>query len=262
MMSLIELNKMSCRIGRKLILEEVSCAIGHGERIAIVGPNGAGKSTFLKVVMGMLPAEDGENVKMAGVPVNRLARKEIAKKVAYVPQVTTQLFPFTVRHFVEMARYAHQSPWEGISAEDREFCKNVLARTGMAEFAERTLDTLSGGELQRVWIAGAVAQGTEMLLLDEALSQMDYRFQQRAADLLAELNREEKKTVVQVTHDVNRAALESGRILALAGGRLIFDGPPREMMTEDVLHRVYGVRLRLIDVPGVELPMVIPGNSL
>ena len=249
---------MTCRIGKKPILEDISCKIGRGERISVVGPNGAGKSTFLRVLMGILPAEKPESVMLDGLSVQRMTRKEIARRMAYVPQVGTQVFPFSVRHFVEMARYAHLSPWEGMPAADAAFCADVLARTGVAEFADRTLDTLSGGELQRVWIAGAVAQDTEMMLLDEAVSQMDYRFQQQVAGLLAELNRMEQKTIIQVTHDVNRAALESRRILAFSAGRLIFDGTPEAFMNEKTLEHIYGVRLTLLDVPGMAFPLVMP----
>lgn len=253
----LNVTHLSCKIGRKTILADISCAVGQGEMISVVGPNGAGKSTFLRTIMAMLPASSG-TVTLRGQDVARLARKEIARAVAYVPQVTQQLFPFTVRHFVQMARYPHLSAWAGLAAEDAAFCEDVLAQTSMTEFADRTLDTLSGGELQRVWIAGAVAQSAEMLLLDEAVSQMDYRFQNQTAGLLRRLNLEQGKTVLQVTHDVNRAALESRRILAFSGGRLVFDGSPREFMTPQVLEAVYGVPLALMRVPELDFPLVVP----
>ena len=253
----LTVTNLNCRIGRKCILEDISCEVQRGEMISIVGPNGAGKSTFLRAIMGILPAGSG-TVTLGGQAVAHLSRKEIARAVAYVPQVAQQLFPFTVRHFVQMARYPHLSAWAGLAAEDVAFCEDVLAQTSMTEFAERTLDTLSGGELQRVWIAGAMAQSAEMLLLDEAVSQMDYRYQNQTAALLCRLNLEQGKTVLQVTHDVNRAALESRRILAFSAGRLVFDGSPREFMTPQVLEAVYGVPLALMAVPELDFPLVVP----
>lgn len=254
---LLKVERMTCGFGGKRILEEVSCEIGQGEMVSVVGPNGAGKSTFLRALLGMIPVETG-SISLCGTPVQKLSRKDIARRMAYVPQVVTQVFPFTVRHFVESARYPHLSPWSGIAPEEEAFCEEILIRTGMAEFSSRTLDTLSGGELQRVWIAGAVAQSAEVMLLDEALSQMDYRFQETTAALLARLNRAEGKTIVQVTHDVNRAAIESRRILAFSAGRLIFDGPPQDFMNVDVLQNVYGVRFTMIEVPSLMFPVVMP----
>ncbi len=254
---LLNVTDVSCHIGRNKILEGVSCQVQRGEMISVVGPNGAGKSTFLRTILGMLPVKSG-SITLLGQPIHRLSRKEIARTVAYVPQVVQQLFPFSVRHFVQTSRFPHLSPWAGLGPEDVAFCEHVLAQTSMMEFANRTLDTLSGGELQRVWIAGAVAQSAELLLLDEAVSQMDYRFQNQTATLLASLNRDQKKTIIQVTHDVNRAALESRRILAFSAGRLVFDGPPRDFMQPDVLETVYDVRLPLVYVQELDFPLVVP----
>ncbi|MDO4574838.1 MAG: ABC transporter ATP-binding protein [Planctomycetia bacterium] len=245
---------LSCTLSRKCILRDVSFRVERGAFAAVVGPNGAGKSTLLRSLLGLAPTSAETEIRLGGEDVTRLSRKERARRVAYVPQAVPQCFAFTVRQFVEMSRYVDVSPWAFLSGEDREICERSMRQTGVAEYAERTLDTLSGGELQRVWLAAAVAQESELLLLDESVSQMDYRFHAETLGLLRDLNHA-GTTVLLVTHDWNDVTLCANQVLVLQDGTLRFDGPPGQFLTPENLEMVYGTPLSLAEVPR-RLPLV------
>ncbi len=160
-----------------------------------------------------------------------------------------------------MGRYPYLSPFSTIDREGRQAVDEALARTGTRAFAQRRLDTLSGGERQKVYIAAALAQRAEVLLLDEPTTFLDYRHQAEIRDLLARVNRESKVTIVAVTHDLNRAAMESDRIVALRDGTVVFCGPPREIMQPEMLQRVYHTPFLLVDHPTAALRVIVPGKA-
>lgn len=247
---------LTCQRGEKRILEDISFTLNQGDFAAILGPNGAGKSTLLKCLMRILPVEKASST-LGGKNLFQFSVRELARHIAYVPQAQTQNFPITVQHFIEAARYAHQSPWDRLSTEDKTVCNNALTATGMEHFAERELATLSGGELQRVWLAGALAQETEILLLDEAVSQMDYRARKETLSLLRKLNREQNKTILMITHDINEAVQNANRILALKEGELIFDGKTSDFLTETQLENVFDTEFLLISTPQLPFPAVM-----
>jgi iron complex transport system ATP-binding protein len=166
--------------------------------------------------------------------------------------------PFTVEQFVLMGRYPYLSPFSPVSKKDREVVYRSMEQTGTSQFADRRLGTLSSGERQKVYIAAALAQGAEILLLDEPTTFLDYRHQAEIRMLLSQINRTSSATVVTVTHDVNHAVLESDRILALREGQVAFCGPPGEIMKQDILQQVYGTAFLLVDHPDVPLPVIVP----
>lgn len=257
---LLTVRELTCVRGGKTILEQIGFTIRKGDFASLVGPNGAGKSTLLKCLMGIFPVESG-SIQLQGTDFFRLTARETARRVAYVPQAQSQNFPFTVQHFVEAARYAHQSPWDAASREDRQLCAQALEETGLKELANRELSTLSGGELQRVWLAGALAQNAELLLLDETTSQMDYRAREETNALLRRLNRERGRTILTVTHDLNEAARNADRILALRNGRLQFDGPTQNFLSANVLEPLYETRFWLIPAEGLRFPVILPKSA-
>ncbi|MBR0190740.1 MAG: ABC transporter ATP-binding protein [Thermoguttaceae bacterium] len=257
-----EISDLTCVRGGKTILSGVGFTLRKGEVAALLGQNGAGKSTLLKCIMRLLPAETSFRATLEGRDLAELSARELAQKIVYVPQIQTQSFPFTVRQFIEAARYAHQSPWNVLTSADRALCEKVLAQTGLSDFADRPLSTLSGGELQRVWLAGALAQNGEILLLDEAFSQMDYRNRAEIFALLHQLNREEEKTILFITHEINEAVQNANRILTLKSGKLLFDGTTADFLASDWLETTFETSFLRIPHPELPFPAVLPIKQL
>jgi iron complex transport system ATP-binding protein len=255
--TVLELDRFSFRIGSKEILRDVSFGVGRGEYLSIVGPNGAGKTTLLKCVDRILAGGTGR-IAVFGRPLESYSQRELARRLAYVPQSDGRVFPFTVEQFVLMGRYPYLTPFSSIDRDGRQAVDEAFARTSTREFAQRPMDTLSGGERQKVYIAAALAQRADVLLLDEPTTFLDYRHQAEIRDLLAGVNRS-GVTIVAVTHDLNRAVLDSGRVVALRGGSVVFEGTPGEIMRADVLERIYQTQFLLADHPHAGLPVILPG---
>ncbi len=252
----IEVEEFSFSLEDQPILREVTFTVAEGEYLSIVGPNGAGKTTLLKCMDRILLGGRGR-IRIFGRDLTAYRQRELARRISYVPQADGRISPFTVEQFVLMGRYPYLSPFSSITREDREAVRHALEVTHTARFAARTLDTLSGGERQTVYIAAAVAQGADVLLLDEPTTFLDYRHQIEIRDLLARLSAS-GRSIVAVTHDVNRAALDSDRIVALREGRVAFCGTPAELMRGDVLQVVYGTQLLLVQHPATGVPMIVP----
>ena len=255
--TVIEIRNFSFHLAGKQILRDVSFTVHRGEYLSIVGPNGAGKTTLLKCVDRILTGGTGE-IRVAGRPLESYRQRELAQLISYVPQADGRVFPFTVEQFVLMGRYPYLSPFSPIGKEDRRAVREALELTGTTQFADRMLDTLSGGERQIVYIAAALAQGANVLLLDEPTTFLDYRHRADVETLLVRANRQSGVTVVAVTHDVNHAALQSDRIVALREGSVAFCGRPGEIMNPDVLRQIYGISFSLVDHPRTPLPMIVP----
>ncbi|MBQ2820849.1 MAG: ABC transporter ATP-binding protein [Thermoguttaceae bacterium] len=260
---ILEVRGLSCVRNGKTILKNINFRIKRGEYVSLPGPNGAGKSTLLKCLTRIFPMDSRSSFLLSGEETARFSDRKLAQKMAYVPQAQTGNFPFTVRQFIEAARYSRQSPWENTRAADWKETEKALGVTNLTALAERELSTLSGGELQRVWLAGAIAQETEILLLDEVTSQMDYRIREETLALLRRLNRDLGKTVIAVTHDINEAARNADRILALKDGILYFDGKTADFLNERTLAELYGTPFLLLSSPELPHPAVFsrPGKD-
>jgi iron complex transport system ATP-binding protein len=247
------------RVDGKALLDRVSFSIRAGARCAIIGPNGAGKSTLLKSFCRILPPGEGDLL-VAGRSWRQYSQKELARWLAYVPQGEGRDSLFTVREFVLMGRYPYLSPFSAVRGEDWRAVDEALDRTGLRTFAGRRLDTLSGGERQKVLIAAALVQGARVLLLDEPTAFLDPYQQDQVHALLDDLHRTSGVTRVEVTHDVNRAALDHDQIIGLRAGRIVFDGTPAQLMRPEILDVVYGKRFTLTPHPAdgrlVALPEV------
>jgi iron complex transport system ATP-binding protein len=247
------------------VLRGVSFEIRSGQLVSIVGPNGSGKSTLLKVLDGLVPVAAG-TVAIDGREVGSLPRREVARRISYVPQGHAgDASEFSVRSFVEMARYPHLGAWSPLGREDREAVVASLQTTEMEHLAERSLAALSGGERQRAHIAAALAQGGRTLLLDEPTSALDYRHQVQVLDLLVRLHADEGYTVVVVTHDLNTLVPASDRVVALKDGRVVFNGPPAEFIDAATLEGIYDNPFDLVPHREGALPLVaprvVPGRS-
>jgi manganese/iron transport system ATP-binding protein len=221
-------------------LDNVSFTLAPGERVAVVGPNGAGKSTLFKVMAGLLPPTSGSVSLFGGAPERHIC-------VAYVPQRSEVdlSFPVTVRDVVLMGRVGKLGLFRWPGRADRRLVEECLALVGMTDLAERQIGELSGGQQQRVFIAQALAQEAQVMLLDEPFTGLDVNSQE---DILAilEMLRRRKVTVLVSTHDLNQAAHYFDRVLLL-NHRLIAFGPPAEVLTAQHLNQAYGEQLRLVE---------------
>lgn len=256
----VTVTNFGIELGGNQILREVSFSAGAGEYISIVGPNGAGKTTLLRCLNRVLGGGRGR-IEIFGKPLEEYNQRELARRVSYVPQLDGRALPFSVEEFVAMGRYPYLSAFSGPSEQDRAMLAGILTRAGVEHLRERKVDTLSGGERQKVLIAAALAQGAEIMLLDEPTTFLDYRHQVEVRSLLGELNRLQGKTILAVTHDLNSALTECSRAVALAGGRVVFDGLPGELLDERRLREIYGTGFTFIHQPGSELPFIRPGEA-
>jgi len=253
----LAVDDLSFSIRGQKLLHKVSAHIGTGETWSIIGANGAGKSTLLKCLLRIHRGWTGQ-VQLHGCDLTRYSQRELAQHMAYVPQPGgDQNFPFSVREFVRMGRYAYAGAFGSAHVGDAAAIESAMHRAEVEDFAERTLDTLSGGERQKVFIAAALAQGSDILLLDEPTAFLDYRHQAEVADILHNLHRE-GTTIISVTHDVNAALLTGGKVLALRDGAVAWCGSARELSQTDTLTRIFGASFRFLDDPVTGLRLVAP----
>jgi ABC-type cobalamin/Fe3+-siderophores transport system ATPase subunit len=256
----LEAKNFSFSIGGKEILQDVSFSVRRGQYVAIVGPNGAGKTTLLRCFDRLLTGGSGD-LEIDGLSRNHFSQKEIAKLVAYVPQADSRMIPFSVEQFLLMCRYPYLSPFSPAGKKDRQAVRDAMLKTNTVQFADRAISTLSGGERQKVYIAAALAQGSNIWLLDEPTTFLDYSRQNEILALLATVNKDLGVTILAVTHDLNQAVLETDRIVALKDGRVVFNGKPAEIMKPDELERIYDTKVLLVDHPLKSLPMIVPNGS-
>ena len=253
----IELRELSFSYNGQPVLGAVSLAIGRGERVAILGANGAGKTTLLKLMGGTLRPTRG-CVTIMEIPIESLSRRDVALRIASVPQVFTVPFAFSVREIVELGRTAHLGAFRGLSAGDRLAVERALDLTGTRNFAKRIFTELSGGERQRVVIAMALAQEPQILLLDEPTQQLDLARQAEILDLISDLNLFKGLTVVAAVHDLNVAARYFERLVFLHNASITMEGKPVEVLSPELLHKVYGSQIQVLRVSEESLPIILP----
>ncbi len=239
------------------ILRNISFAVRAGEYFTIVGPNGAGKTSLLRCINRILSDWHG-TININSVSIAAFSQRELARLVAYVPQAGGRHNPFTVRETILMARYPHLTPFVSVSYRDLRFVEDALALTGTGSLADRAMHTLSGGERQKVLLAAALAQNAKVLLLDEPTTFLDPRHRDVFRRVLRTINREKGLTVIEVTHDLNCAALDSHRILALRNGEVAFCGVPNQFMDEDVLTGIYDRAFLFTEHPVTGQLMILP----
>jgi iron complex transport system ATP-binding protein len=228
------------RAAAQRVLDSVSLHVARGTIVGLLGPNGSGKTTLLKIVAGVLQPQAGR-VQIDGRPIVQLTRRELARRIAVVPQETQTTFDFSVIDMVLMGRYPHLGPFELEGAADQEIARDALAATGTAGLEARQFATLSGGEKQRVVIASALAQASDMLLLDEPTAALDLGYQFEITALLRRLNVERGTTMIVSTHDLNLAAALCQRIVLLRHGRVVAHGTTGDTLTADNIRRLYDV---------------------
>jgi iron complex transport system ATP-binding protein len=221
-------------------LTDADVAIAAGSLTGLLGPNGCGKTTLLKLLSGVLRPRTGR-VMLGDRVLTSMTRREVAKHVASVPQETHPAFDYSVMEMVLMGRHPHLSAFQLEGPADVEIARQALDATGTRYLVDRNYMTLSGGEKQRVVIASALAQSTEVLLLDEPTASLDLGYQLDVASLLTRLNREHNVTMVLATHDLNLAASLCERLVVMRDGRILTTGPTREVLTGDTVRQLYDV---------------------
>jgi iron complex transport system ATP-binding protein len=242
--------------GDKIIVDNLNLQIHKGEITTIIGANGCGKSTILKTMARVHAANSGV-VYLDGKMIHKVPTKEIAKKMAVLPQSPDAPSGLTVYELISFGRSPHQSGFGRLSEEDRKVINWALEVTGLTTFAYQAVDSLSGGQRQRAWIAMAIAQETELLLLDEPTTYLDMAHQLEILKLLEKLNRDEGRTIVMVIHDLNHAARFSHHMVALRSGKIVKEGTAEEVMTHQVLKEVFQIDAEIVKDPRTKKPVCL-----
>lgn len=240
------------------VLNRIHTRVSAGSLVGVLGPNGSGKSTLLKLLARLLKPQEG-SIEVFGKPLEQLTASDLATCVAFVPQETLQVFPFTIGEMVLMGRSPHHQGWGGWhweDREDREIAAAAMEELDVLHLSSRLVSDVSGGERQRAVIARALAQQPQVLLLDEPTAFLDLHHQLDIAKILRRLNQERGLTVVLVSHDVNLASQYCDAIVLLHEGRIVKEGSPESVIREDVLHEVYGCPVLVDRHPQSGLPRV------
>ncbi len=242
---------------KKVVVSGVSIAIPDGKISVIVGANACGKSTLLKTFARLLKPMAG-SVVLDGRDIHSMPTKKLAQKLGLLPQSPIVPEGIAVSDLVARGRFPHQTFLRGMGKGDYAAVEDALNTMGIAELANRSVDELSGGQRQRVWIAMALAQETDILLLDEPTTYLDITYQIEILDLLADLNRKRGVTIVMVLHDINLSARYADQIFALRAGKLLAQGIPSEIITPELIRDVFGLECIVIKDPLSHSPIIVP----
>ncbi|MFI7588947.1 ABC transporter ATP-binding protein [Spongisporangium articulatum] len=243
--------------GDRTVVTDLDLRVPPGRITAVVGANACGKSTMLRAMSRLLAPQSGR-VLLDGKELHRLPTKDVARTLGLLPQTPIAPEGIVVADLVSRGRHPHQRMLTRWSAQDDAAVAAALNATDTAELADRVVDELSGGQRQRVWIAMALAQETDLLLLDEPTTYLDVSHQVEVLDLLTDLNAERGTTVVMVLHDLNLAARYADHLVAVRRGRLHVAGPPAEVLTAEVVEEVFGMRSHVMPDPVSGTPIVLP----
>ncbi|CAM3475182.1 ABC transporter ATP-binding protein [Stackebrandtia soli] len=239
------------------IVSDLDVTIPDGRVTVIVGANACGKSTLLRGLARLLRPRSG-HVTLDGKALATMRTRDIAKVLGLLPQSPTAPDGITVGDLVGRGRYPHQGWFRNWSLEDDKAVDGALAATGTTELVDRRIQDLSGGQRQRVWVAMALAQDTDLLLLDEPTTYLDINHQVELLDLMTDLNRDSGKTIVLVLHDLNLACRYADHIIAMKHGEIIAQGAPIDVITADVVTEVFGLSCEVVPDPVSSTPMIIP----
>ncbi|MBA3924931.1 ABC transporter ATP-binding protein [Listeria sp. FSL L7-1582] len=242
---------------KRVIVDALNIEIPKGKITALVGANGSGKSTILKTMSRLMKPSKG-NVFLDGKAIHRQSTKEIAKQLAILPQNPTAPDGLTVTELVSYGRSPHQSGFKSMSVKDRDMIQWAIRVTSLNDFADRPIDSLSGGQRQRAWIAMALAQETDILFLDEPTTFLDMTHQLEVLMLLKQLNLQENRTIVMVVHDLNHASRFADHMIAIRSGQVISEGAPVNVMTEQTLEDVFGIKADIMLDPRTGVPLCLP----
>ncbi|GHE38537.1 cobalamin/Fe3+-siderophore ABC transporter ATP-binding protein [Streptosporangium violaceochromogenes] len=241
----------------RIVVEDLDLVVPPGRISVVIGANACGKSTLLRALARLL-APRGGGVLLDGRSIHTMPTRQVARRLGILPQSPTAPEGLTVADLVGQGRAPHQTWWRQWSPGDQDAVTRALLATGMLEHADRPLERLSGGQRQRAWIAMAVAQETPVLLLDEPTTFLDLAHQIDVLDLIVDLNRRERRTVVMVLHDLNQACRYADRVIVMKSGHVVAEGEPAEVMSAGLVEEVFGMRCRVTADPVSGTPLIIP----
>ena len=256
-MNRLEARDLTLAYDGEPIIKDLSLQIPAGQITALVGGNGCGKSTLLRS-LARLMAPKGGSVYLDSQSIFRMSTRDVARQLGILPQGPVAPEGLTVRDLVAQGRYPHQAWFQQWTAADEDAVVKALEATSMAKFASRPLEALSGGQRQRAWIAMALAQGTEILLLDEPTTYLDMAHQIDVLDLLCDLNQQEGRTIVMVLHDLNQACRYAHHLVAIRGGNIWAQGEPTRVVTQAMVRNVFGMECHICSDPVSGTPLVVP----
>lgn len=254
----LEASGLTLAYDQLVVATDLSVQIPPSSFTVIIGPNGCGKSTLLRALGRTLKPRAGQ-VLLDGVPIASLKSKDVARRLALLPQSPIAPEAITVGDLVARGRYPHQGLLRQWSAADAVAVADALAATEVADLRDRFVSDLSGGQRQRVWLAMALAQQTDLLLLDEPTTFLDIAHQFEVMDLCARLH-EQGRTLVAVLHDLNQAARYATHLIAMKAGVVVAEGPPASVVTEPLVREVFGLACRVVPDPETGTPMVVPAR--
>ncbi|VEA38093.1 Ferric enterobactin transport system permeaseprotein FepG [Salmonella enterica subsp. enterica] len=250
-------DQLTLGYGSYTVAKNLNVSIPDGHFTAIIGPNGCGKSTLLRTLSRLMTPVDG-HVWLDGEQIQRYASKEVARRIGLLAQNATTPGDITVQELVARGRYPHQPLFTRWRKEDADAVASAMRATGITSLATQSVDTLSGGQRQRAWIAMVLAQETSIMLLDEPTTWLDISHQIDLLELLSDLNREKGYTLAAVLHDLNQACRYATHLIALREGNIVAQGAPKEIVTAELIEKIYGLRCMIIDDPVAGTPLVVP----
>ncbi|RBO93821.1 ABC transporter ATP-binding protein [Nocardia puris] len=243
--------------GERVIVDGLSVDITPGVITTVIGPNGCGKSTMLRSLGRLLRPREG-SVVLDGKAISSMKTKEVARVIGMLPQTPAAPEGLTVADLVARGRHPHQSWLRQWSDSDESEVTEALTQTGIADLADRALDELSGGQRQRAWISMALAQGTDILLLDEPTTYLDLAHSLEVLDLVDRLHADLGRTVVMVLHDLNLAIRYSDELIVMRDGRIVAKGGPAAIVSAELLLEVFGLEATVLEDPMSGRPMIVP----
>ena len=242
------------------VIENLTLKVGKAEFCAIIGPNGAGKSTLLKSLIGYIPMQNGK-IEIDGKNISEWNKKKLAQRISLIPQDFQLQFDHKVRDLILMGRFPYLGYWESYSKKDYEIIEKIIDQLDLQDMAGKKFSQLSGGERQRVAIARALAQEASTILMDEAFSHLDLNHQIEIMQLLSKINKEQKKRIILVSHNLNLACEYCDRVIMLKKGKLIADGNPNEVVTKENIKKLFGADLLIVKHPISGKPNIIYPES-
>lgn len=252
----IRIQNLTVGYGENVIINGQSLDIPKGKITCLIGPNGCGKSTLLKTIGRVLKPKNG-SISLDAVKIDDYETKELAKSMAFLPQTPTSPQGLKVRELVAYGRFPHHKGWARLSKKDVEKIDWALEATGLKELENRQLEDLSGGQRQRAWIAMALCQDTEYLLLDEPTTYLDLAHQLEILTLLQKLNQEVEKTIIMVIHELNQAARFADYMVGMKSGKILYKGSPEEVMTEGALKSIFNIEASIAKDPNHNRPICL-----
>ncbi|MFW5790916.1 MAG: ABC transporter ATP-binding protein [Bacillota bacterium] len=255
---IVEAENISYKYGQLQALKNLDFQVEPGELLGVIGPNGSGKTTLIKNITGILKSDGQVYFNNKKVSLSNLARKDIARKIGVVPQRSQLKGDFTVREVIEMGRYPYQAKFKKTDKAGREVVDDIIDKLDLNKFTERLTGELSGGEFQKVLVARALAQEPEILIFDEATSHLDINHSIDIFKIAKELIKQNELTVIAIIHDLNLAAQFCDRIMVLNKGEKISIGRPEEIITEEMLAKIFNLEALIQSNPVNQRPFIIP----